>query len=349
MSVTDNISNQQFEFLSQLKENGKLPFNADEFVLITNKGQHCVWRAIGTNENYIIRMPKSIDNNPILQELQHESEITKLIAAQNLSFITSEVKMFSDEYTFAYHKEVPGQLLTIDTFNTLNNEQKSILAKNIAQFLCQLHAIELNKINCTTPQPESKSFSNEYLINNFDYANAKKSLKTYGINLDEFKTDITYDPVLCHNDLHGENLTIDIKEHKVLNGVFDFGNTDIANRSFDFIKINNLNRGFCRQVICEYNRISSHKVNQKEVDYQLLCWHAINIANFNAALNNKETELQEKNFLNNAYDKFKNKTSQNLASFRIDYAKERLNIGHQPPVRRSSVPTSIKQQDFLNL
>lgn len=116
----------------------------------------------------------------------------------------------------------------------------------------------------------------------------------------------------------------------VLKGVFDFGNADISNRSFDFIKLININRGLGRNIINQYNEISPHKVSQKEADYQYLCWQAQNLIIYDTALKNINKDKQSNQISSQKYDefmarynKFERLTSDKLASFRIDVARER--------------------------
>ena len=326
------------EYLEELQKKHQLPFSADHFKLLTDKGQHYIYKAAETDtgKNYIIRLPKSTENNPIIKELERESAVTQIIAQHDLGVSTSNVKMFYGEQPFAYHNEIEGTLLTKDVYDNLSESKKDIFAKDIAYFLHKLHSIPIEKLKDVPPQENPKSLSNDFLKNQFDYALAKNLLNKYGINLDAFKTDISEDKVLCHNDLHGENLTVYSQDSSnspndhVLKGVFDFGNADISNRSFDFIKLININRGLGRNIINQYNEISPHKVSQKEADYQYLCWQAQNLIIYDTALKNINKDKQNNQISSQKYDefmarynKFERLTSDKLASFRIDVARER--------------------------
>ena len=98
----------------------------------------------------------------------------------------------------------------------------------------------------------------------------------YGINLSDYIPQ-NEDVVCCHNDLHGRNIAIDESKEHVLQGVFDFGVCGCNKRSADFVKLYTIDRELGRKTIEEYNKLSSNKVNIKNVDGQFLAWCAINL------------------------------------------------------------------------
>ncbi|MDO5386941.1 MAG: aminoglycoside phosphotransferase family protein [Pseudomonadota bacterium] len=337
------MDNQVIEKLQQMNHDKKLPFAFDneKIKIISDKGQNYAIKA-GAK---LIRVPKDTHSQS-WKDLLREKEISKMLKSQNLQTKTSEVYTFSNEdISFAYHDMVPGDILEgkkgEELYTQLTEEQKNLLAGDLAVFFAELHQIPLDNLNDIPPYGAEKISYDYEKRPDFDYVKNKKHLDKFGINLDEFRTPITEDKVFCHNDLHGGNLAIDPEKEHVLNGIFDFGNADINDRSVDFIKICAVDRNLARKTLKEYNKITGANVSMKEVDYQYLNWISASIEKFSQK--QLTEEQQQKVFHQFSHD---------LNMFRVDVLKEKINrrderLSHNPQVPFNS--TSFKEIDSASL
>ncbi len=315
-----------------MNEAGFLPFSFDnEKIKIIREGGQTLPLKAGSK---IIRVSKNREQQS-WEDMKRESLISDVLRKQNLQTTVSDVKIFSnDDISLAYHEIVPGDILEGSKgeklYKRLSEKQKDFLAEDLAVFFAELHKIPLKDVK-NLPPYAGKTINYDYEKNpDFDYGANKKRLQKFGIDLDEFRTSLTEDKVFCHNDLHGGNLAVDSSREHILNGVFDFGNADINNRSADFIKLCAMDRNLARRTIKKYNKLTNAGISMKEVDYQYLNWMAESIKMFENMSLNEEQQAA-------VTHKFK----RDLGMFRSDVLKER--ISEKEKLSSLSLPQAQKK------
>ena len=343
LGVISMNSAEIIDIIQTLHKEKKLPFSweKDAFKPLRENGQNLPLIA----GDKILRIPKSGKTSKTWDDLERESQITTALQKQNLQTKISDVKLFEAEnICFAYHDIIPGDILEGKKgealLDSLSDTQKNFLAHDLAVFFSEIHNIPLSEVKHIRPY-DGRRISYDYeKMPDFDYATNKKLLNRFGIDLDNFRTPISQDKVFCHNDLHGGNLAVDASKEHILNGVFDFGNADINDRSADFVKLCAMNRRLARQTVSEYNKISNKTVNMKEVDYQYLNWMAQSIG----ALEKMELTPEQKQAVFN-------KVQRDFNLFKADVIKEKTEVcsAHtlpkNPPVKlsQSAVLEKAKQ------
>lgn len=267
--------------LIEISKRGLLPFTMDKNSVVkrfTNGNQSlplAVYPDKSKNDEFVVRMPR---NDAAAKEMKQDSIFSEYLNSYikktkipNVSYIESEGNI-----PIAVHRSIQGKTMNFndqpDTLNysDLSEDQKKLLAKDIAVFLNELHQIPVD---------------NQSIIPKSDlrYYDPKKSAKyrelmhQFGINMDDFETGKEEDMVCCHNDCHGGNMAFNTEKEHVLQGVFDFGMCGVNNRSSDFVKLYQIDRELARLTIDEYNKISPTKVNIKDADRQYLAWQAENL------------------------------------------------------------------------
>lgn len=255
--------------------------------LLTATGQFYV---IDVDDKYIIRFPKeaSLKNgkSQSLEDLKAESEITKSISPYINKTKISIVSVVNSQFPFAIHKKIKGNRLTSKDFSELTDEQRNLYVRDLAAFLAELHAVPLDKVTL----PDKKEFNFENITE------IQRTLSKYGIYLHQ-NTNRSQDLVCCHNDIHAGNIGVDLSKQHILQGVFDFGICGVAKRSSDFYKIFDFDKNLCREVIEQYNKVSTQQVNLHDVEDQYLSWCAMNIqmaeGKYPQIVSIMETKLQD--------------------------------------------------------
>ncbi len=242
-----------------------LPFAMDNAELLFGGS-----RSYGYKMNrWIVRIPTKEE---FLIEQQREAEISSLLHKELPKNLKNKVTYTHFNGKCSFHREIIGEPLH-KIYKNMNDGQRKVLAKDIAELLCAIHHIPLSMLDKINKK-YTKICRNENKTNlaDFNYNSVKENIlrcSSGKINLDKFRTTIPTDGLaLCHNDLHDENIIIN-KEGK-LSGFIDFGEAGINPRITDFFHLYRLDRKLAVNVINEYNKISDYKIDVLATDYQFL-------------------------------------------------------------------------------
>ncbi len=305
-----------------LKGNDLFPFD-DTFLLdvLHSNPQRTVFETYKTDgdkkvSSTIVRVAENTES-AAWQDLVHESSVSSLFRAQGMHSKISDVKLYQDDkIAFTHHQKIEGQLLEgrkgTEILNNLSPQQKKLFAEDLAVFFAEIHSIPPETVK-HLPQGSQKAISYDYEKDpNFDYKQSKENLRSFGLNLDDFRVPITQDSVFCHNDLHGGNLAVDPEKNHILTGIFDLGNADINNRSADFVKICAIDRNLAHHVVTHYNKLTGQHVQMKEIDYQYLNWM---MASYES--------LKQQNLSEETRAKVEHCYREDLTKFKLDTIKEK--------------------------
>ena len=130
--------------------------------------------AFSVNEKYVFRFPKSEEAKA---QLQREILLLPVIK-RYLHLPIPGFTFISAGNNYAAHKIIRGTPLTSEIYNSLKKITRVSVQSSIAQFLMQLHQIDLSLIkDC---HPETMNLKEEYSENfeqakNFIYPNISKS------------------------------------------------------------------------------------------------------------------------------------------------------------------------------
>lgn len=255
--------------LADAFKSGLIPFDAKTIEPYCEGGGALTLKCIDENGiEYVVRFPNTENKlNNMLQEM----DTLQFLNAQQIS-TKSGIKIpqthyaAHDTHPFIWHRAIVGQILLPHNYHELNEAQKSKLANKIAVFMHAMHT-------CNLPDTANKT------TNDFIFAQMKLrdldvlSTKIPAPILQKYKTlklNTDYPERLCHFDMHGRNMALDLKT-KDLVGIFDFGDTSIHPCFLDFYKLSIIHRDLTRRVIDAYNKISNIKINIHDIDLAYLC------------------------------------------------------------------------------
>ena len=170
------------------------------------------------------------------QGIDISNVMNQLLNQGKISIDIPKIEFYSPEHHISGYKLVEGKILTPEVFNKFTKEEQENLAKDIALFVKEMHALKLPDIeDLEINVLEDYKSDYEYLKENI-YSLIPIEAQTY---LDKFyksilnnKNMINYKKVLCHNDLSCNHILI--KNNK-LSGIIDFGDVAITDADKDFV------------------------------------------------------------------------------------------------------------------
>jgi aminoglycoside phosphotransferase (APT) family kinase protein len=282
MEFNPNLDNAK-EILQKAQAEKIIPFKPSSVIPYTEGGGSLALKVknqYGTE--YAARFPR---NENSLQNMLDEKQKLDFINSENVSEISGVAIPFlnyinNPELPFMWHKAIKGDVLYgfsyangVD-YNELTNEQKQILAQDLAKFMNVMHNIPLDKaqglipmrFNAESQKDLLRYFKFEEIGQLYEILNEKIPDGSFA-GIEKSAAGLDYSNVICHFDLHGRNMAIDKTKKKVLNGIFDFGDVSINKRVADFYKLSFVHRDLMRRVVAEYNKISSEIINVTDVDF----------------------------------------------------------------------------------
>ena len=173
-----------------------------------------------------------------------------------------DIEYYSEEYSVCGYKEIKGNKLTPSIYKSLCDDEKNMLAQDIASFLREMH---------TLPLPDIAGLE-LHVIDDYrsDYETLRETI--YDIVPDKSKEYVDdlykrilndelisqYVKALCHNDLSCNHIII--QNNKAV-GIIDFGDAAITDRDKDFVYLledssEEIGRGFGIKVLEYYNHPS---------------------------------------------------------------------------------------------
>ena len=153
-----------------------------------------------------------------------------------LSLRIPVIEFYNEEYSVCGYKEIKGKKLTKEMYGSMSADEKDKLAHSIAQFLKELHSLDLPNIDDLELDVVDDYRSDYESLKETIYSVIPDKTKEYLDNLfrrilsDERITK--YVKVLCHNDLSCNHI---IMHNNEVVGIIDFGDVAVTDRDKDFI------------------------------------------------------------------------------------------------------------------
>ena len=239
-------------------------------------------------DDYIIRFPKA---EVIWQTMKREKGIIDAIYPHLMPSFEGKIqkiKLIEGEYPFSVSKRLYGKICDgrqtsnyAVLYQSLSSVQQAKLAKDIAMFFHLMHQIDYEKLKILEPT-EAIDDWDVTTRDSFDYASVREALLSYAIDLDDYQpTAVNNDKALCHNDLSGSNLLLNPKNDNILAGIIDFGNVIVMPKYQDFFPLYKINRKLAMDTLTEYNKLTTSKIEQKQIDFMALCYIGYGLAQNN--------------------------------------------------------------------
>ncbi len=222
---------------------------------IKKMGEGLESEAFLINYAYIFKHSK---HSQAFKSMKKEIQVLNYLDGK-ISIDIPKIEFYSPEHHISGYKLVEGEILTPELFNSFTKTEQENLAKDIALFVKEMHALKLPDIeDLEINVLEDYKNDYRYLKENI-YSLIPIEAQTY---LDKFyksilnnKNMINYKKVLCHNDLSCNHILV--KNNK-LSGIIDFGDVAITDEDKDFVYLleqsdEEVGREFGLKVLKYYN------------------------------------------------------------------------------------------------
>ena len=238
-------------------------FPAEEIILpIKNIGEGYASEVVESHNGVVFKIAKN-----------HRAQQTYNKEQKLLLFLSSKIEGFDIPYPKYYIESsnaFPYGLIGYnrvdgDIFDPIkvNSENLESIASRVAEFLHQLHNIDITSAEIanmglgTVPPPLEEV--KETWINSFSWLKSNlydenyRKLKVLWKEAENFWEIVANPAVLVHGDMWFENILVD-KDFNVV-GIIDFGNAAIGDKAIDFAVQNYVNHQFWDEVIRQYIRL----------------------------------------------------------------------------------------------
>lgn len=207
---------------------------------------HGTYNVYSVNGEFIFRFPSrflpfSEKIKLIQNELNTLRELRKSISLPIPEPTFSET---SQDTQYIGYRMIPGESLS-PHFGRTSNEEKKLLAKQIASFLNELHPLKINTIEQQESQEFLIAYRKEWMlffkrIKSFCFKQMTNSQVAWVENLfNTFLKDeqnFCFEPVLIHGDFDTSNILVNPDSMEVT-GIIDFEETRYCDPAYDFIFI----------------------------------------------------------------------------------------------------------------
>ncbi|MDR2402326.1 MAG: aminoglycoside phosphotransferase family protein [Cytophagales bacterium] len=214
-----------------------------------------VQRISARNNFYIGRFPRDDFWSEILM---HENKISNYVH-DKVSIKISRLNLHHDikDRVFTVHEEIPGTSFS-KKINDLTTAELKFLAEDVADFLAELHGIDVLNSNCNLENIEI------FL---------DRMLKYHAIDL-KIPVEYKNSDILIHGDFNPKNIILN--EQNRLAGVIDFGFATVGNVEWDLARVcRECPTYFENDLINFYEQKSGRQVNMGRLEILKKLWEEI--------------------------------------------------------------------------
>jgi aminoglycoside 2''-phosphotransferase len=228
---------------------GEIPDLAINSITIIETGwDHLVAEV---NEEWIFRFPR---NTSSIANLEREKNLLEYLK----NHITLPIPRFifvGKKHAFVGYKKLPGIHLNQQIYNNLKPEVCLLIAQTLATFFSELHrAVSIEQALLWGYSPIIRPLSRIEIFGNSLPADI-------GIMINEAlikaKEDLSQRLVFIHQDVNGDNTAFDMISGQIT-GVFDFSDTAMGPRSWDFAELFGIDERLAKltaEIYADMNRV----------------------------------------------------------------------------------------------
>ncbi len=271
-SFFKNILQNRKQFVfhkSHIKELSDFLVNEFPQERVKHFGEGCSTAAFKVGDK-IVRFPHDKNNQNVINGYKREAEICAFLKGK-VSFPIPEITVFEkDGFAYASHKIIKGNTWGMHCISAIFFEKHRPLARDIAKFLSELHAIDIVEAQRLVPirhnRFETFDVIREIIRERCFDEQLSQVEKCYNEarSLSNHAASGNIDYVLSHGDFSGRNTLID--KNNRLAGVIDFGQLAIAERITDFcLFYRGNNKKFVEEIIAEYKKFTGVEVDINRV------------------------------------------------------------------------------------
>ena len=234
----------------------------DEIILNINKistgWTNIVFDVETVNGNYIFRFPR----NEFFSKQIEKDVVANNFLKQKLNLKTVDMKLCSNNNRhFSVHTKIEGTPLT-NKINTLTQQEKDKITKEIAEFYYKLHSININTI------PEKcKIRLSDFLI---ELAKVDDNYYDYG-DLLELQKDEENNLVFVHGDLNIGNIILN--ENNEICAFIDFAFTGLSDIYCDLSRIScRVDGDFLSSILEHYEHFANMELDKTKIKNRNKMW-----------------------------------------------------------------------------
>lgn len=260
----------------------------------------------------IIRVPKIGGGG--FETYVREHAVLEFIADKIKSVRIPKTKICEDDdLVYVVHEKINGNAFNSKNFENLSETEQENFSKSVAKFFAELHAIDVSGLSeikgirwgdISTAFIKASFDNYAKVVQNSgwgsDFEFSKQEIDKF-CNVVDAIVNLDEPEVLLHRDFYHKNFVVD--DEMRLAGVFDFGNSSLADRAIEFKTfIQRLDDGtfiqspMLKKILSHYNQISGASitfddiVNQLKVaDAYLITW----LVSSDEVINNNKDNLRD--------------------------------------------------------
>lgn len=240
------------------------------------------------DDKYVARIPKNTAaKNRMAIDFCLLEKLKKHISADIPEPIVKD-----DKQKIAVYKAVAGSPISRAKYIHLTARQKTALAKKLAQFLTELHNIDLSELKaCKIPtrsivKQEAEVINLAKKINLLIPAKDKMALKSFLNQRKKLMRKITL--TLTHGDLNQDHILLAGKSGRI--GVIDFSDATIADPARDFAGLFAYGEQFVRAVLHYYRESDKSEIlDRARLYYQEVALVIMDLASKGSPLTNMQS------------------------------------------------------------
>lgn len=253
-------------------------------------------KAFLVNDEYIFKIKYSANQKKGYQKEKAIYDFLNKKMKSKIKIPNVEFSYISDSLSILGYKRIKGEFLSPEYFGKMTEKKKTLLAKDIAEFLKEMHSLDYSEIAQYKIDNKQNVLEEYQLLKNNIYDKLSVKEQEY---IEKFmkklqKTDI-FDgkKCLCHNDFSCNHILVD--ENGTFCGLIDFGDAGVIEECCDFLYLieesdEELGREFGEMVLDFYGDIDKKWV----YDYQDLTerYYPLQVIVYGVK-NNRQDKIEE--------------------------------------------------------
>lgn len=188
------------------------------------------------NNEYIFKIKTSSNQKKGYEKEKAVLDFLNKYLNTNINIPKIEFYYVTDNISIMGYKKINGRFLNPRLYNEMNKEEQENLKADIAEFLKQMHSLDVSEISKYVMDNKQNVLEEYQLLQDTIYNKLNDTEKNYIQNfMKRLKNTDIFDgrKCLCHNDFSCNHLLLD--EHNKLVGIIDFGDSGIIDEYCDFI------------------------------------------------------------------------------------------------------------------
>jgi aminoglycoside 2''-phosphotransferase len=207
---------------------------------------------------------------------------------RRISLLIPTFSHIPKDHSFVGYRYISGVPLTRSDFARLSSPRQKIIARQIGQFLSELHGYPIrHPERLGIPAAWSLEDAETWCLDKLTTINKKLPLakqKILEVLLSQKKSSHPFKPVLIHGDFTSDHILFDQKINR-LSGIIDFGDAQIGDPANDIAKLWEYGESFVDSVLKKYRFSDSHiKMRSK----QWYVCHCVGLLYFGITMNRKD-------------------------------------------------------------